>query len=46
MDVSALLQAFQTLTSPNTWVRVGLFGVALIFLIIGMMILASGESQQ
>ncbi len=45
MDIGALLKAFTTLTSPTTWVRVGLFGVALVFLIIGMMVLMSGEQQ-
>jgi hypothetical protein len=41
--LSGLIQAFQTLTSPSTWVHVGLFAVALVFLIIGMMVLVSGE---
>jgi len=39
------LDAFTTLSKPETWVRVGLFFVALVFLIIGMMVLMSGEQQ-
>ena len=41
--LSGLVQAFQTLTSPSTWVHVGLFAFALVLLIIGMMVLVSGE---
>ncbi len=41
--LQGIISAFQTLTSPETWVRVGLFSVALVFLIIGMMILVSHE---
>lgn len=41
--LSGVVQAFQTLTSPSTWVRVGLFAFALVLLIIGMMVLVSNE---
>jgi hypothetical protein len=41
--LTAIGNAFTTLTSPSTWVRVGLFGVALVFLIIGFMVVASHE---
>lgn len=44
--LSGLVNAFSTLTSPSTWVHVGLFAVALVFLIIGMMVLATGDEQQ
>jgi hypothetical protein len=44
-QINAFVSAFQTLTNPTTWVRVGLFMVAIVFLIIGMMVLASGEAE-
>jgi hypothetical protein len=40
-----ILDAFTTLTNPTTWVRVGLFGVALVLLIVGFSIAATGGQQ-
>jgi hypothetical protein len=40
-----LLGAFSTLTNPTTWVRVGLFAVALVLLIIGFSIAATGGNE-
>lgn len=39
--LSGMIDAFQTLTSPGTWVRVGLFAFALMLVIIGFLILSS-----
>lgn len=40
--ITALASAFTTLTSADTWVRVGLFGAALVILIVGFAVLVSG----
>ena len=37
------LDTLGTLTNPTTWVRVGLFFVALVFVIIGFSIAATGS---
>jgi hypothetical protein len=42
--LQGLVNAFQTLTSPSTWIRVGLFAFAFMLVIIGFMIVASQPS--
>ena len=44
--ITAVGSAFTTLTNPGTWIRVGLFGVALVLLIIGMMVIATGMDKK
>ena len=43
--LTGLLAALGILTSPTTWVRVGLFVAALVILIIGFAIAVSGEGE-
>ena len=38
--IGSVVSAFQTLTNPSTWQRVGLFMMALVFVIIGFAIVA------
>lgn len=44
--LSALAAALTTLTNPSTWVRVGLFAVALVLVIIGFSIAATGGQSE
>jgi hypothetical protein len=44
--IAALNGAITTLTSPTTWVRVGLFLGALVLVIIGFAIVANGEMSK
>ncbi len=44
--LAGLESLLATLTSPSTWIRVGLFVVALTFLIIGFLIISHGQANQ
>jgi hypothetical protein len=39
-----IISAFNAITSPSTWVHVGLFGLALVFVIVGFMVITNGNS--
>jgi hypothetical protein len=41
-ELGQLVDAFNTLTSPSSWVRIGLFMLALVFVIVGFMVISSG----